>query len=395
MNRNSDPHFNLADALSEDILDASAEGLVAEAAHDGAAVAAFDRIAARAERQARWRRFAGRLHSFVSSLVPPAAWRPALVAVAGVAVVVVAGDLYVHLRPYGVASSPPPAAAIPDSGAARDSIAQRNRLAYSEERGGEVGNGASAVPASVAPPAKVPDALPAPPAAVPAPPAAASAPPAAAEAPPPKRVRTVEIRASDSAAPPTSEGLLSSTPAERRQARADYERAQRMFSTIAREKAAAPQPPPAAAASAPKPTVAVAAAPGPTADSNDNLSFDWPLRGRLIRNLGPSVGSAPSPGIDIAAPLGTDIRAAEAGVVVYAGNELKTYGNMILVRHSGGFVTAYAHASRLLVKVNDPVRRGQVIAKSGQTGSVTSPQLHFEMRKGATAVDPLQYLPKG
>jgi murein DD-endopeptidase MepM/ murein hydrolase activator NlpD len=185
------------------------------------------------------------------------------------------------------------------------------------------------------------------------------------------------------------------TPAERKQAHADYERAQRIFSTVAREKVAAPQPPAAAAASATKPTVAVAATTDPAADSDDNLSFVWPLRGSLIRNLGSSAGSAPNPGIDIAAPAGTDIRAAEAGVVAYAGNELKTYGNMILVRHSGGFVTAYAHASKLMVKVNDQVRRGQVIAKSGQTGSVTAPQLHFEMRKGATPVDPLQYLPKG
>jgi murein DD-endopeptidase MepM/ murein hydrolase activator NlpD len=394
MNRNSDPHFNLADALSEDILDASAEGL-AEAAHDGAAVAAFDRIAARAERQARRRRLAGRLHSLISSLVPPA-WRPAMVAVAGIAVVAVVGDLYVHLRPYGIASSPPPAAAIPDSVAAREAIAQRNRLAYSEERGGDVGNGPPAVPASAAQPAAAPAKVaPVTPAAVPAPPAAAPARPAAAEEPAPKRVRTVEIRASDSAAPPISPGLLSMTPAERKQAHADYERAQRIFSTVGHEKAAAPQPPPAAAASAPKPTVAVAATTDPAAASDDNLSFVWPLRGSLIRNLGSSAGSAPNPGIDIATPAGTDIRAAEAGVVAYAGNELKTYGNMILVRHSGGFVTAYAHASKLMVKVNDQVRRGQVIAKSGQTGSVTAPQLHFEMRKGATPVDPLQYLPKG
>jgi hypothetical protein len=155
MNRNSDPHFNLADALSEDILDASAEGLVAEGAHDGAAVAAFDRIAARAERQARRRRLAGRLHSLISWLIPPAAWRPAMVAVAGIAVVAVVGDLYVHLRPYGV-TSPPQAAATRDVVAARDAIAQRNRLAYSEERVGDVGSGPPAVPASAAQPAAAP-----------------------------------------------------------------------------------------------------------------------------------------------------------------------------------------------------------------------------------------------
>ena len=87
--------------------------------------------------------------------------------------------------------------------------------------------------------------------------------------------------------------------------------------------------------------------------------------------------------------------AAESGVIVYAGSDIKTYGNLVLVRHDNGFVTAYAHASRLLVKSGDKVRRGQAIAKSGRTGSVTEPQLHFEIREGATPVDPAQYLPRG
>ena len=91
-------------------------------------------------------------------------------------------------------------------------------------------------------------------------------------------------------------------------------------------------------------------------------------------------------------PEGTPIKAAEDGVVAYAGNELKGYGNLVLVRHANGYVTAYAHASEIMVKRGDSVKRGQVIAKSGQTGNVTSPQLHFEIRKGATPVDPAQYL---
>ena len=98
-------------------------------------------------------------------------------------------------------------------------------------------------------------------------------------------------------------------------------------------------------------------------------------------------------GLDLAVPEGTAVHAAEDGVVAYAGNELKGYGNLILIRHSNGYVTAYAHASELMVKRNDAVRRGQVIAKSGQTGSVSSPQLHFEIRKGSTPVDPMQFLP--
>jgi hypothetical protein len=94
-------------------------------------------------------------------------------------------------------------------------------------------------------------------------------------------------------------------------------------------------------------------------------------------------------------PEGTPIRAAEDGVVAYAGNELKTYGNLVLVRHANGYVTAYAHASEILVKRDDPVKRGQIIAKVGQTGSVTTPQLHFEIRKGSTPVDPAPFLDRG
>ena len=90
-------------------------------------------------------------------------------------------------------------------------------------------------------------------------------------------------------------------------------------------------------------------------------------------------------------PEGTPIKAAEDGTVTYAGNELKGYGNLVLIRHADGYVSAYANASRLLVKRGDPVKRGQVIAHAGQTGNVTSPQLHFEIRKGSTPVDPRKY----
>jgi murein DD-endopeptidase MepM/ murein hydrolase activator NlpD len=121
-------------------------------------------------------------------------------------------------------------------------------------------------------------------------------------------------------------------------------------------------------------------------------SFRWPVRGRVIAGFGPKPNGLQNDGINLAVPEGTPIKVAEDGVVAYAGNELKGYGNLVLVRHSSGFVTAYAHASEILVKKGDAVKRGQVIAKSGQTGSVTSPQLHFEIRKGATPVDPAQYL---
>jgi murein DD-endopeptidase MepM/ murein hydrolase activator NlpD len=120
--------------------------------------------------------------------------------------------------------------------------------------------------------------------------------------------------------------------------------------------------------------------------------FRWPVRGRVIAGFGPKPNGLQNDGINLAVPEGTPVKAADDGVVAYAGNELKGYGNLVLVRHSNGFVTAYAHASEIMVKRGDNVKRGQVIAKSGQTGSVTSPQLHFEIRKGATPVDPSQYL---
>jgi murein DD-endopeptidase MepM/ murein hydrolase activator NlpD len=121
-------------------------------------------------------------------------------------------------------------------------------------------------------------------------------------------------------------------------------------------------------------------------------TFRWPVRGRVIAAFGPKPNGLQNDGINLAVPEGTPVKAADDGVVAYAGNELKGYGNLVLIRHGNGFVTAYAHASEILVKRGETVKRGQVIAKSGQTGNVTSPQLHFEIRKGATPVDPSQYL---
>jgi murein DD-endopeptidase MepM/ murein hydrolase activator NlpD len=121
-------------------------------------------------------------------------------------------------------------------------------------------------------------------------------------------------------------------------------------------------------------------------------SFRWPVRGRVITGYGAKTNGKQNDGINVAVPEGTPVKAAEDGVVAYSGNELKGYGNLILVRHSNGYVTAYAHASELMVKRGDTIKRGQIIAKSGQTGEVGSPQLHFEIRKGSASVDPLQFL---
>jgi murein DD-endopeptidase MepM/ murein hydrolase activator NlpD len=122
--------------------------------------------------------------------------------------------------------------------------------------------------------------------------------------------------------------------------------------------------------------------------TSDADKFRWPAKGRIIQGF----SSGGNDGINIAVPEGTPVKAAEDGQVAYAGSELKGYGNLVLIRHSNGFVTAYAHNGELDVKRGDTVKRGQTIAKSGQTGNVGSPQLHFELRKGATPVDPTNYL---
>jgi murein DD-endopeptidase MepM/ murein hydrolase activator NlpD len=133
------------------------------------------------------------------------------------------------------------------------------------------------------------------------------------------------------------------------------------------------------------------AAPEEDADAKSggaNPEFRWPARGRIIV----AFKAGGNDGINISLPEGTSVKAAESGVVAYAGSELKGYGNLILIRHPNGFVSAYANNSDIEVKRGETVKRGQVIAKSGQSGNVNSPQLHFELRKGATPVDPTLYL---
>ncbi|HEY3623927.1 MAG TPA: M23 family metallopeptidase [Roseiarcus sp.] len=116
--------------------------------------------------------------------------------------------------------------------------------------------------------------------------------------------------------------------------------------------------------------------------------FRWPARGRIIQGF----KAGGNDGINISVPSGTSVRAAESGVVVYSGDGLKGYGNLVLIKHPNGFVTAYGNNGELDVKRGEQVKRGQVIAKSGDTGNVNSPQLHFELRKGSTPVDPTSYL---
>ncbi|MGU3286352.1 peptidoglycan DD-metalloendopeptidase family protein [Methylobacterium mesophilicum] len=162
----------------------------------------------------------------------------------------------------------------------------------------------------------------------------------------------------------------------------------------AQKAAAAEKPEKVAVKEAPKPVAAAApakpepAATGSVADATASESFRWPAKGRVISGYGTSGNE----GINIAVPEGTPVKAAEEGTVAYAGSDVKGYGKLVLVRHANGFVSAYAHNGEIDVKPGDKVKRGQTIAKSGASGNVTSPQLHFEIRKGGSPVDPMSQL---
>lgn len=130
----------------------------------------------------------------------------------------------------------------------------------------------------------------------------------------------------------------------------------------------------------------------PQPDPMSGNSFRWPVQGRIISEFGTKADGGHNDGIDLAVPQGTSVKAAENGVVAYAGDELKPYGNLILIRHSNNWVSAYAHNEELMVKRGDKVRRGQVIAKAGKTGAVSQPLVHFELRKGSRPIDPTKYM---
>jgi len=118
----------------------------------------------------------------------------------------------------------------------------------------------------------------------------------------------------------------------------------------------------------------------------------WPVNGRVLSRFGALGKGLQNDGINILVPRGTPVRAVQNGVVAYSGNELRGFGNLLLIKHSGGWISAYAHNDELLVKTGDRVGRGQVISKVGSTGSVDKPQLHFELRRQNRAVDPERYL---
>ena len=150
---------------------------------------------------------------------------------------------------------------------------------------------------------------------------------------------------------------------------------------VATPEPAAPRP---SVAKSPEKVRAALANPPARAGS----SFFWPVQGPLLSSYGAKAGGEHNDGINIAAPRGTPVRAAENGVVAYAGQELKGFGKLLLVKHADGWVTAYAHNEELLVAAGDTVQRGQTIARVGSSGHVDRPQLHFEVRRGTRAVNP-------
>ncbi len=140
--------------------------------------------------------------------------------------------------------------------------------------------------------------------------------------------------------------------------------------------------------------VALATPPPAKAAAGDTSKLRWPAQGKIIAGFGGRPDGTHNDGINLSVPLGTDVHAAESGVVAYAGSELKGYGNLVLLRHDNGWVTAYAHNEELLVKRGEKVSRGQVIAKAGKTGTVDQPQIHFELRQGSKPVDPTPFMEK-
>ncbi len=150
----------------------------------------------------------------------------------------------------------------------------------------------------------------------------------------------------------------------------------------------APKPRPAPPAYRPTNYAPVYVKPEPPVYGRADAVFEWPVAGKIISGFGATTNGERNDGINIATAMGAPIRAAASGTVTYAGDELKGYGNLLLLKHANGYVTAYAHADHLIVGRGDTVTKGEVIGYSGTTGDVTSPQLHFEIRRDTTPLDP-------
>ncbi len=212
------------------------------------------------------------------------------------------------------------------------------------------------------------------------------------------------------AAPPPRETVTAqrstAQAAPSREASATQRRAGREVPPARKDGTPARAEPPARAAASPPPEPVIRLAraePQPVPSARPAASepvplppsrntFLWPIEGRVISKFGSKPGGKHNDGINIAVPVGSDVRAAKNGVVAYAGNELRGYGNLVLIRHEDGWMTAYAHNEALLVEKGDVVRRGQVISRSGKSGRVSRPQAHFEIRRNGEPQDPLGLL---
>jgi murein DD-endopeptidase MepM/ murein hydrolase activator NlpD len=135
-----------------------------------------------------------------------------------------------------------------------------------------------------------------------------------------------------------------------------------------------------------------ASIPSQTPKMSGNGKLMQPVNGNIVSSFGPKADGLHNDGINISAVKGAPVRAAENGVVVYTGNDLEGYGNLVLIRHDGKLMTAYAHLDKMLVKRGDIISRGASIGTVGTTGQVDRPQLHFEVREGTKALDPARYL---
>lgn len=166
-----------------------------------------------------------------------------------------------------------------------------------------------------------------------------------------------------------------------------------LTATVATTAAVGPKPLPKAPAIVAPPPPPPPAQQAKSTPSTASGEFIWPVSGRVLKGYGPGSDGSRNDGINIAAAKGAELRASAGGEVVYAGNELAGFGNLILIRHPGGWVTAYAHCDTMAVSEGDLVRQGQVIAKAGSTGNAGAPQVHFELRKGKEPVDPTRHLP--
>ena len=167
--------------------------------------------------------------------------------------------------------------------------------------------------------------------------------------------------------------------------------------SLGNDKASMSDAPAGAGTSAAEPIRAekvTAVAPSSPGVSAAAARLRWPAKGKITHGFGQRPDGTHNDGIDVSVPMGAEVHAAEAGEVAYVGSELKAYGNLVLVRHSNGWVTAYAHNENVLVKRGDKVKRGQVLAKAGKSGQVDQPTVHFELRQGKDPVDPLPFLEK-